>query len=110
MSISKTFLAGILLLLSGAVFAASIALELAPEDEMAGTIQSLDFGANTMIFEGIRFRMAPELTVQIRGSHGAFTMLQPGMKAVVTFRIVSATERHAISIVQLPDNAVLEQS
>lgn len=104
----RALLAGILLLLSGAASAASISPELAPEDEMTGTIQSLDFGANTMIFEGIRFQMAPELTVEVRGSHGAFTMLQPGMKAQVIFRVVSASERHAISIVQLPDNAVLE--
>jgi hypothetical protein len=111
MTISKSYLAGILLLLSGAVLAApapALVPELAPEDEMQGTIQSLDFGSGTMIFEGIRFHMAPDLTVHIRGNQGAFTMLQPGMKAVVTFRVVSASERHAISIVQLPDNTVLE--
>jgi hypothetical protein len=107
MNIGKNFLAGILLLLSGVAFAASLAPELAPEDEMEGTIQALDFSAGTMIFQGLRFQMAPELTVQIRGSYGAFTMLEPGMKAIVTFRVVSASERHAIRIEQLPDNTVL---
>jgi hypothetical protein len=110
MNIGKAFSAVILLFISGVCFAASAAPDLAPVDEMEGTIQSLDFGANTMIFQGIRFHMAPGVTVQIRGSQGAFTMLEEGMKAIVTFRVVSASERHAISIEQLPDNSVLEET
>lgn len=77
---------------------------LAPEKQMEGVIQSLDFGANTMIFQGIRFRMAPDVQVQIRGSYGAFTMLKEGMKATVTYRVISASEREAVRIEQLPDN------
>jgi hypothetical protein len=81
---------------------------LAPEKEMSGVIQSLDFGANTMIFEGIRYRMAPDVQVEIRGSYGAFTMLEEGMKAIVTYRLISASEREVVKIEQLPDNVRLE--
>ena len=53
--------------------------------------------------------MAPDLVVEIRGGPGAFTMLQEGMKAVVTYRVISASERHAVSIVQLPDNVAVDE-
>jgi len=82
----------------------------APEKTMEGTIQALDFGANTMIFQGTRIRMAPDVQVEIRGSYGAFTMLREGMKAQVTYRVISASEREAVKIVQLPDNYVLEEA
>lgn len=106
MTLHKTLFASLLILIGSLALAASP--DLAPEKDMEGTIQSLDYGANTMIFEGVRFLMAPELTVEIRGSYGAFTMLQEGMKAVVTYKVISGSERHAISIVQLPDNFGLE--
>ena len=91
------------------IAAASGVVELAPIKDMEGTIQKLDFGANTMIFQGIRYSMAPELTVEIRGGPGAFTMLRTGMKAVVTYRVISASERQAVSIVQLPDNTAIDE-
>ena len=81
---------------------------LAPEKEMEGTIQQLDFGANTMIFEGIRFHMAPDLQVEIRGTYGAFTMLSEGMKALVSYRVLSESAREAFKIEQLPDNMDIE--
>lgn len=100
---------GLLLVLAGVTQAAETVVELAPEMETEGTIENLDFGANTMIFEGVEYRMAPDLVVEIRGGPGAFTMLRAGMKAVVTYRVISASERHAVSIVQLPDNVAVEE-
>lgn len=82
--------------------------ETAPEKELAGIIQDLDFGSNTMIFQGLRIRMAPDVQVEIRGTYGAFTMLHVGMKARVTYRVISASEREAVRIEQLPDNMVFE--
>ena len=108
MKFRKSVLGIVLLAVSGIAAAASTLSITAPEKDMEGTIQELDFGANTMIFEGVRFRMAPELTVEIRGSHGAFTMLREGMKALVTYRVISASEREAVHIEQLPDNQRLE--
>lgn len=105
----KVIFAGFLLLLGGATFAAEEVAELAPEMETEGMIEALDFGANTMIFQGVRYQMAPDLSVEIRGGPGAFTMLQVGMKAIVTYRVISATERHAVNIQQLPDNTALDE-
>ena len=108
MKFRRSALGIVLLAVSGVTAAASTLSIIAPEKVMEGNIEQLDFGANTMIFEGVRFKMAPELTVEIRGSHGAFTLLQEGMKAVVTYRVLSASEREAIRIEQLPDNQRLE--
>ena len=53
---------------AGAALAADAGLSfLAPEKQMDGTIQELDFGANTMVFEGVRIRMAADVQVEIRG-------------------------------------------
>lgn len=82
--------------------------DLAPVQKMDGVIQALDFAENSMVFEGVRIHMAPDLVVEIRGSYGAFTMLQEGMKAVVTYRVVSASHREAVRIEQLPDNTEIE--
>ena len=100
---------GLLLLLAGAAHAAETIAELAPEMDVEGTIEDLDFGANTMVFQGLLYHMAPDLVVEIRGGPGAFTMLSKGMKATVVYRVISASERHAVSIVQLPDNVVIEE-
>ncbi|MGD8415555.1 MAG: hypothetical protein PVH91_00715 [Pseudomonadales bacterium] len=104
MKLRKTLLAMVVLLVGTTAGAASTVSVVAPEKEMEGTIQSLDFAGNTMIFQGVRFRMAPELIVQIRGGTGAFTMLKEGMKALVTYRVLSASDREATRIEQLPDN------
>lgn len=82
---------------------------LAPETTMEGTIQKLEFEDSAIIFEGIRFHAAPDLVVEIRGSHGAFTMLKEGMKARITYRVVSPSFRQAVRIEQLPDNYTLEE-
>ena len=108
--IPTPLLAAMLLLLSSMAWAAEAPSFMAPETEMQGTIEALDFSANTMIFEGMRFHMAPDLQVEIRGSYGAFTMLTVGMKALVTYRMISGSERHAVRIVQLPDNTALEEA
>ena len=116
MSSMKTLVASILfasvfvlgILAGGSARAQSADPALAPVKAMEGTIQTLDFGSNSMIFEGLRYRMAPDVQVEIRGSYGAFTMLQEGMKAAITYRVVSGSERVVTRIEQLPDNVELE--
>ena len=94
---------------AGTALAADSSLSfLAPEKRMEGVIQELDFGANTMIFQGVRIHMAPDVQVEIRGSHGAFTMLKVGMKASVTYRVISPSLREAVKVEQLPDNTRIE--
>jgi len=93
----------------GAVSSASASV-LAGEKTGTGTIQQLDFGAGSMIVDGSRYYITPELHVEIGGSYGAFTMLKVGMKIQLVYRLVSGTQRDVIEIYQLPDNFVLEEA
>jgi hypothetical protein len=107
MNTLKSLLLVILIGLSQAGMAASLSF-LAPEKEKTGTIQQLDFGANQMIVDGYRYRVAVDVQVEIRGSYGAFTMLQEGMKINMVYRVISESEREIITVEQLPDNSNLE--
>jgi len=75
-----------------------------------GTIQKLDFGAGTMIVDGNRYHSTPELRVEIAGSYGAFTMLEVGMKVQLVYRVVSASRRDVVEIIQIPDNYTIEEA
>lgn len=100
-------LAGVLLL--GCFQAAHAAGFVKPERTGTGTIQELDFGRNSMVLGGNIYRAATDIRVEIRGSFGAFTMLQTGMKVQILYRVISPTEREVTEIKQLPDNTVLEE-
>jgi len=106
----RVIFTAVLLVLGSAAVAESSLSYLAPEKQRDGVIQELDFGSGTMIFQGYRYRMAPEVEVEIRGSYGAFTMLEEGMKARITYRVVSESDREVIRIEQLPDNLVIEEA
>ncbi len=75
-----------------------------------GVIQSLDFARNQMVINGIVYDVATDAEVQIRGTYGAFTMLQVGMKASFEFEEFSMTERTIRALDQLPDNHQLTES
>ena len=105
-----TFLFVSVLLLGGAQLGYGATSYLAPEKSKTGTIQELNFGTNSMIMDGIRYYTAPDVNVEIRGTFGAFTMLQTGMKVLIVYLVHSGTERELIEIKQLPDNTVLEEA
>jgi hypothetical protein len=81
-----------------------------PEKIKTGTIQQLDFAAGSMIVDGYRYHTRPELRVEIAGSHGAFTMLEVGMKIRMAYLIVSPSRRDLVEVVQIPDNVTLEEA
>ena len=64
LKLTKSLIALLLVSASSLALAASIA-EFAPEKEMEGTIQAVDFGANTLIFEGVRFQVLPDAEVEM---------------------------------------------
>ena len=105
----KSLLVVLLIGLTQASMAASLSF-LAPEKERTGTIQQLDFGANQMIVDGYRYRVAVDVQVEIRGSYGAFTMLEEGMKINMVYRVISASDREIVRVEQLPDNANLDEA
>ena len=106
-SIAMILFASVLLLGGTGHAAQSLSV---PEMSNTGTIQELNFGSNSMIIDGYRYYVAPDVHVEIRGTFGAFTMLQTGMKVYMVYRVISGTERELVEIRQLPDNTVLEKT
>lgn len=78
--------------------------------EEEGILHEIAFETNEVIINGVEYRVAYDAKVEIRGSYGAFTMLQPGMKLQYQYRRHSDTEREIFDIRQLPDNTALEET
>ena len=86
---------------------------LAAEDDVAeeeGVIERLVLERNEVIISGVAFRVAYDAQVEIRGSYGSYTMLQPGMKVFFEYRRYSPTELEIFAIEQLPDNREIEET
>lgn len=73
-----------------------------PLASASGTIEALDFGQSTMIVSGYRYHVATDVTVEIDGSYGAFTMLEPGMPIRFDYLRISPSERRMVLIQELP--------
>lgn len=79
-----------------------------PLTEKAGVIQELDFAGNSMVIDGMEYHVAVDVKVEIGGSYGAFTMLQPDMRVRFEFLIISPESRRITLIQELPDNVELD--
>lgn len=77
--------------------------------EEEGVIEQLIVASNEVIISGVTFRVAFDAEVEIRGSFGAYTMLQPGMKVFYEYRRHSPTELEIYAIEQLPDNQEIDE-
>ena len=99
-----------LVVLLVAVFANPAEMDEVPLEGREGTIHEVEISTNTLVIDGVRFHVALDAEVEIRGSYGAFTMLEPGMKVVYEYRIYSDTNVEIVLISQLPDNQELEES
>jgi hypothetical protein len=73
-----------------------------------GDIDVLDLENNQLVVAGMGFEAPLEVTVSIRGTASAFSLLQEGMKAEVAY-YEYPDRRVAINISQLPDNLEIEQ-
>ena len=78
------------------------------ESEIQGQIELVDIPANTVMVNGLNYRVAFDARVEIGGTFGAFTLLQPGMKVRIVYHRISATEREAIELETLPNGTVIE--
>lgn len=76
----------------------------------SGRIEELDFAGSTMIVGGLRYRVAVDANVEIAGSYGAFTMLEPGMRIYYEYEVISRTERRVVLIRELPQGVRLEET
>ena len=81
-----------------------------PMSESQGTIDSIDLGKRVVVISGYRYRPGYDLNVEIAGSYGAFTMLQPGMKVRIAYRVKSGTERELVSVQEMPRNAPIDEA
>ncbi len=82
----------------------------APVVEAQGIIHEVELDANTLVIDGVRFHVAIDANVEIQGSYGAFSMLQPGMKVVFEYHRHSPSNLVIFDIEQLPDNAHIEET
>ena len=81
-----------------------------PEIEADGVIHEVLVETNRLIISGVRYQVAYDATVEIRGTYGAFTLLQTGMKVAFKYRAFDESTREIYEIAQLPDNSILEES
>ncbi|MEZ5549818.1 MAG: hypothetical protein R3E82_02905 [Pseudomonadales bacterium] len=78
------------------------------EREQQGMIQEIERDTNRVIIDGVRYRVAIDAAVEIRGARSAFALLREGMKVHFGYRdFGDALEIYLIE--QLPDNTTLEE-
>ena len=82
----------------------------APVVEGEGTIHAVELESNTLVINGVRYHVAFDALVEIRGSYGAFSMLEQDMKVVFEFRRHSPTNLEIFDLEQLPDNTRMEET
>jgi hypothetical protein len=106
-SLKKTF--SLLMLLLITLTGSQLQAQEADVLEEEGVIEQLILASNEVVISGVTFRVAYDAQVAIRGSYGAYTMLQPGMKVFYEYRRYSPTELEIFAIEQLPDNREIEE-
>ena len=89
---------------------AQTANDLATQVQERGVIQALRLESNELVIDGVVFRVAYDARVEIRGSYGAFSMLQTGMKVEFSYRDFDIDTREIFELEQLPDNTEMESS
>jgi hypothetical protein len=94
------------LLLAGVILIAPIAG--AAEDDFRiesrqGPVESADYGKNTMVVGGVSYDVAPDASVELGGSYGAFTMITSGMNVQILIRrYIDTGRREIIDVKELP--------
>lgn len=81
-----------------------------PLAQGSGIVRSVDYSRQTMVVSGYRYGVAADVEVEIAGSYGAFTMLQPGMRIYFEYLLVSPSERWMVTIREVPDGVSVEET
>ncbi len=97
------------LALLGVLSAPLAAAQDAPIVQEEGEIQNLDIPNNNLVISGVVYKVALDAKIEIGGSYGAYTLLQPGMKVDFSYRMFDRDTREIFELSQLPDSYVLEQ-
>jgi hypothetical protein len=81
-----------------------------PVKESVGVIEDIDLDSQTLLVNGLRFRVALDATVTIHGSYGAFTLLTKGMLVRYRYHVISQTEREIYELETRPPNEPYESA
>ena len=76
----------------------------------SGVIERINFTTGTAVIGGLNYGMAPELTVEINDSYGAFTMLKRGMFVRVYYVEYADNDRRAVFIEEVTDPREWEET
>jgi hypothetical protein len=80
------------------------------ERDGIGPIEEVDLDGQTLIVNGLRFRVALDAHVTIQGSFGSLSMLQKGMLIRYEYLVISPTEREITWIETRPPDEPYEAS
>ena len=69
-----------------------------PEIEAEGLVQAVDFGNNEAVISGVVYHFPIGAKIEITGTYGAFTMLEPGMKVEFIFEKHDDSRREVIEL------------
>ena len=113
MQVGKRLSAGVavmLLLLSTFWGSLSWANGFGAEMESQGQVERLSFGEQQLQVGGRIYEVNPAAKVEIGGTYGAFTLLQPGMKIYLRFVQHTDGRREVLEIRELAAGSRLEES
>ena len=82
----------------------------APQVERRGVVQELNISTYEIIISGHRYQVSQTAEVEIAGSFGAYTLLQPGMRVVFEYLRFDDGRREILRMRELLPNEVLEQA
>ena len=83
-------------------------LDLEPE-ETEGVVRGLDYERNIAVIGGLSYYVPADALVEIRGTYGAFTLLEKGMKVSILYYRISDSRREIVKLIQLSDNRRMDE-
>ena len=72
-----------------------------------GLVQSLDMANSALVIQGMRYVVSPDVHVEIAGSYGAYTMLQPGMRVAYAYHIRDDGTREVYEVREIVEDREL---
>ena len=81
-----------------------------PEAVRYGIVQALEMDVNDIIIEGHRYSVSLTAHVEIGGTYGAYTMLEPGMRVEYHYYRYDDGRRVIFWLRELAPNEVLERA
>ena len=102
-------LLGALLLLLAASSVQAVQYD-APRVVRSGVVQELSIATYEIIISGHRYQVSQTAEVEIAGSFGAYTLLQPGMRVTFEYLRFDDGRREIFRVRELLPNEVLEQA